>query len=77
MRVSIFAAYQAPSVLNEIVSSSEGAEKLPAIDWGSLGRKGLCDYGPLMMGHCNSLNMHEQTDSLEMSIASNSNPYRS
>ena len=41
MRVSIFAAYQAPSVVNEMVSSSEGAEKLLAIDWGSSGRKGL------------------------------------
>ena len=39
MRVSIFAAYQAPSVVNEMVSSSESAEKLPAIDQGSLSRK--------------------------------------
>ena len=28
MRVSIFAAYQAPSVVNEMVSSSEGVEKV-------------------------------------------------
>ena len=76
MRVSIFAAYQAPSVVNEMVSSSESGEA--SCHWsGFFGPKGLCDYSPSMMGHCNSLNMHEQTNSPEMSIASNSNPYRS